>query len=379
MLIPLLLTLACDTSDSQESHDDSVEETPWAPVTIDPNEWAPELLSETNLMRWDGEQITYNDGVVPYTLQTPLFSDYALKERAIWMPPGTAATWDGDGNVLDFPVGTVILKTFLFPSDIRSPDEDVRIIETRMLLLGDDGWASWPYLWRTDGSEADRHVSGHVEAIDFVDADGATRTAQYLVPQRNQCADCHDQYDENGEGTMMPIGPRPRNLNGPSVHIDGAPNQLTHLIDAGVLSGAPADLAAAEQAVRWEDVAEIGVDNLTSEQVVHAARDYLDINCAHCHSPKGVEGVTSQFFLNYDNTDEFNLGICKRPGSAGEGGENREFDIIPGDPEQSILWFRTDTEDIGAMMPDIGRSLTHTPASDLIWRWIEEMEPRDCE
>ena len=67
----------------------------------------------------------------------------------------------------------------------------------------------------------------------------------------------------------------------------------------------------------------------TSEAVEAAARDYLDANCAHCHSPKGIEGVTSQFFLNHDNEDQFNLGICKRPGSAGEGGVDREFDIVP--------------------------------------------------
>lgn len=380
MLITWLL-LACKdpktTDTSVADTDDTSSEDVWEPVAVDPDEWPPELLSDTHLMRWDGEAISYNEGVVPYSLQTPLFSDYAAKERAIWIPPGEAAGW-ADSGVLDFPVGTVILKSFLFAPDQRAPDEDVRLVETRMLIRGTDGWTAWPYLWRTDGSEADRHVSGHVESIDFIDAEGQARTAQYLVPQRNQCTDCHEQYDDKGERYLAPIGPSARNLNGPSRHLDGAPNQLQHLADIGQLAGMP-DLSAVDQAVDWSALEGTDIDALPAAEVEKAARDYLDINCAHCHSPHGIEGVTSQFFLNHDNEDQFNLGICKRPGSAGEGGVDREFDIVPGDPEQSILWYRVDTENVGAMMPDIGRSLTHSTGSALVWRWIAEMKPRACE
>ena len=59
-------------------------------------------------------------GVEPYTLNTPLFSDYAEKYRFAWMPPGTSARYTADGG-LDFPVGTTLVKSFGFPADFRAP------------------------------------------------------------------------------------------------------------------------------------------------------------------------------------------------------------------------------------------------------------------
>ena len=72
----------------------------------------PTKLSEWRLFL-DG--IKPNKGVVPYDLNTPLFSDYASKYRTIWMPTGTSATYRND-DVFDFPIGTVITKTFAFPA-----------------------------------------------------------------------------------------------------------------------------------------------------------------------------------------------------------------------------------------------------------------------
>ena len=358
----IALWLACSGTGQTPDDTQTPAEPTWDSVSIDTDDQAPKLLSEIGLLRWDGSVLSYHDEVTPYELQTPLFSDFALKDRAIWMPDGQVASWRDDGKV-DFPLGTVILKSFLFPADLRVPEDDLRLIETRLLMLGEDGWAVWPYLWREDGSEADRHVSGDVQTIDFIDPNGMPRTAQYLVPQRNQCVDCHDQYDDAGERILLPIGLQARTLS-------------ADVIERLTGASTPSDTTAA---VDWARVEEAGVDSLTSAEVVVAARDYLDINCAHCHSPRGIEGVTSQFFLNHDNEDDFNLGICKRPGSAGEGGKNREFDIVPGDAKQSILWYRTATEDVGAMMPDIGRSLTHDTGAALIWRWIEEMEQDGCQ
>lgn len=356
------------TLDTDETTDDSAEP-PWGPVVVDPDAWPPELLSEMRLVRWTGTELEYNEGVLPYALNTPLFSDFAGKSRAIWMPPGAQAAWT-EGASLEFPVGTVILKSFILPTDMTDPSGAVQLVETRLLIRGTEGWEGWPYLWRTDGSEADRHVSGKVFDHTFVDGRGQTRTAHYLVPQRNQCVDCHELFDEAGERVLQPIGPHGRFLD------DGV--QLEAMVADGRLTGAP-DLADVVPAFDWARVEDVGVDGLDSTEVERAARDYLHMNCAHCHSPTGIEGVTSQFFLDYETTDAFHLGVCKRPGSAGEGGVDREFDVVPGDPAQSILWYRLSTENVGAMMPDIGRSLAHETGAELVWRWIAEMDPVDCE
>ena len=55
------------------------------------------------------------DGVVPYDLNSALFSDYAEKFRFIKLPPGRQASYR-DVNTFEFPVGTVIAKTFAYPA-----------------------------------------------------------------------------------------------------------------------------------------------------------------------------------------------------------------------------------------------------------------------
>jgi len=368
--------LAC--SDEQIGVEDVEAEDTAEPllVTIDPDVAPPEWLSETHLLQWDGNSVTHNEAMFVYELNTSLFTDYAIKQRAIWMPEGTQANYVGDGDVLEFPVGTVITKTFMMASDMRQPQQDLTIIETRLLILGSNGWNAWPYLWLEDGSDAQRWVPGQVQVFDFIDPQGTPRTANYLVPQRNQCLECHEVKDVADNRVLMPIGPTPRNINRLGVG-DSVTNQLEALIMTDRLSG----LASVEEVDAAHDFGAIerdGVEGLDESTIESAARDYLDINCAHCHSPNGIEGETSQLFLNYDNDDAFHLGVCKPPGSAGQGAQDRDYDIVPGDPQASILHYRTQTEELGAMMPQIGRSLAHTQGAALIWAWIEQMPPDDC-
>ena len=334
--------------------------------TIDIDAPPPERLSDMGLMRWDGETLEYAEGVHEYELNTPLFSDYSIKDRAFYLPDGASAEPGGPAEVLNFPVGTVILKTFSYAPDLREPDVGRDLVETRVLRHTASGWESWPYLWNEDDSEAELAVSGAVSDVSFIDPHGEERTARYLVPQRNQCIECHQIDTGEEDPTFTPIGPKPRNLT--------LGDQLSELISAGAISGLNADEVEGAAVTPGLDIA-----SLSDEELDIAARDYLDINCAHCHRPEGVQGVTSQLFLNYDNTDPFRLGICKRPGSAGNGGGGLTYDIVPGDPDASILVFRMETEDPGAMMPLLGRSVTHDDGVALIRAWIASMPPDDCE
>ena len=65
-------------------------------------------------------------------------------------------------------------------------------------------------------------------------------------------------------------------------------------------------------------------------------------------------------------------------GSAGVGNGGLTFDIVPGSPEASILYFRTDTTKLGAMMPLLGRSLTHARGAELLHAWIAAMPMTEC-
>lgn len=369
------LVTSCDASDETVADPPSLS----GPVNVELTSPPPKLLSSYNLFTWDAQEgFTFHDGVVPYDLSTPLFSDYALKKRAIYIPEGQSASYEAY-EAFEFPVGTVIIKNFYFPADFRQPDKDMRLIETRLLVRYEDRWETWPYLWNEGQTDAEYAPSGEVRAISFVDPSGATQTANYLVPQRNQCQSCH--LIKDGAGTkLVPIGPKARYLNsdydyGGDV---GTKNQLTHLAELGMLTGLP-PLDSVDKAYDFSSIQADGAGSVPAEELDAAARDYLDINCAHCHSPVGIQGITSQLFLDRANNDLFHLGVCKRPGSAGLGTGGLTYDVVPGKADASILVFRVATEEVGAMMPLLGRSLTHTQGADLLTRWIDAMDPVDCD
>ena len=222
----------------------------------------PERLSEYNLLAYDCDgQFRYNTRVVPYDLNTPLFSDYALKNRAIYVPEGSSATYTDDG-VFDFPVGTVLIKSFSMAADFRTPELNRTLVETRLLIRFEDGWRAFPYVWNEDLTDAEYFVRGRVQALDFVDPFGNPRTAQYLVPQKNQCIECHEIKDENDERHTTLIGPRARYLNR-LADFGGAEeeNQLEHLAAQGMLTGLPS-LEQVPRAFDWSSLAQTGTTSL---------------------------------------------------------------------------------------------------------------------
>ena len=350
------------------------------PVAVDPALNPPDALSHMRLMDWsvETESLRYNDRVVPYDLNTPLFTDYALKARAIYLPPGETIEYDADGPLV-FPVGAVLAKTFYFPADFREPDRDLTLIETRLLINTPDGWEVWPYVWNEAQTDAVLRVGGETREISFIDTEGETQTTGYLVPQRNQCRSCHERnVGPGGSPAIGPIGPAARHLNRDYDYGAGPQNQLAHLAELGMLSGLPPELSAVPAAYDFSEAEARGVDAIAPADLDFAARSYLDVNCAHCHDPLGIQGVTSQLFLNHDNAEAFNLGVCKRPGSAGAGTGGLTYDLVPGDPDQSILVFRIETTQVGAMMPLLGRSLQHRRGAELIRAWVAAMPPMDC-
>src|SRR5690349_12241629 len=93
-----------------------------------------ERLSSYNLFSWEpAAGFRFNARVVPYDLTTPLFSDYALKQRALYVPEGEAARYEPE-QAFELPVGAMLVKSFLFPEDLREPTRNLRLIETRLLV-----------------------------------------------------------------------------------------------------------------------------------------------------------------------------------------------------------------------------------------------------
>jgi uncharacterized repeat protein (TIGR03806 family) len=295
--------------------------------------------------------------LTPYALNTPLFSDYAEKFRFLYLPPGAKARYRADG-VLDLPVGATLVKTFAYPADFRRPGEQVRYLETRLLIHKPSGWVALAYVWNAEQTEAVLKRAGARIDVSFVDGHGQARTVDYPVPNQNQCKECH-QLDK----ALTPIGPKARNLNGDYAYAEGRENQLVHWGRLGLLEGAPAP-ARAPRTARWDDPA---------EPLEARARAYLDANCAHCHNPRAVAS-NSGLFLNVEETRPAQLGVGKHPVAAGRGSGDLKVGIAPGHPEDSILVYRMASTEPGVMMPELGRSLAHEEGLKLVRDWIAGMK-----
>ena len=343
----------------------------------------PEKLSDWHLVEVIDGALQPNAGVTPYDLNTPLFTDYAHKLRTVWMPSGSSASY-GDEH-FDYPVGTVLSKTFYYPkgSDgkvLRTDDysddyaagragealkmDRVRLVETRLLVRREDGWQALPYVWNDTQTEAVLEIAGDASRLQLVSEEGDTTPFTYVVPDANQCSGCH--ADNHTQKAIMPLGPRPRHLNKDYAYTGGSENQLLHWQQIGYLTGLP----EFSQIPRNVDFAD------TREPLEERARSYLDINCGHCHNPAGAAD-TSGLMLYHLEQDKRRLGLCKPPVAAGTGSGERRFAIVPGSPENSILNFRVESTDPGAMMPELGRSLEHEEGAELLREWVSSM-PGSC-
>lgn len=323
------------------------------------SERPPELLSAYRFFRDAGARRP-NAGLTPYDLNTPLYSDGALKFRYVYVPPGAVAQYRDD-SVFEFPVGTVLIKTFAFAADMSHPAENVRFLETRLLIRHADAWVTLPYVWNEAQTEARLSPIGATMQVGFTDADGSAVTLDWTVPNRNQCKGCHDHA-----GDVTPIGPTARNLNRDYGYADGVENQLTYWTAVGSLTGAPSPTSAPRAANAYDP---------SSGSLEARARAYLDVNCAHCHNPAGP-AHTSGLDLGWSQSDPLHWGVLKRPVAAGRGSAGMSFAIEPGHPERSFLVYRMESTDPGVMMPELGRQRVDQRAVALMRQWIAEMDER---
>jgi uncharacterized repeat protein (TIGR03806 family) len=283
--------------------------------------------------------------LVPYEVRNELFTDYADKTRGLYLPPGRTATWAGEHQPLDLPVGAILVKRFSYGA---------RWIETRLLIRDRRGYRGHAYVWDDGHTEARLRPGGEIVAVDVTRPDGRRARATHLVPSEQQCKKCHADGDE-----LVPIGLRPYSFD----HED----QIARFTADGILIGAPAPTSE-PRAPAWDDA--------STGDVTGRARAYLDANCGYCHSEAGA-ARTSGLYLRSEETDPLALGICKRPVAAGRGSGGLRFDIVPGEPDESIVIHRMRSTEPQTMMPEIGRSLAHDEAVDVVAQWIAGL-PGSC-
>lgn len=346
----LALFISCGTDDG----DDYTEiPDPVSPVVVDLATVPYEKLSDYKFFEGEIKNQEPAYKVLPYELNSPLFTDYAHKKRFVWMPKGTSATYAGDSEILDFPVGTVLIKSFYY--DNVQPANTTRIIETRLLIKKGDEWIFANYIWNEDQTEAVLDMHGGYTNISWSE-NGTTKSTDYQIPSEAECLTCHKTNDK-----PIPIGPKPQNLNKMFTYSDGSANQLSRWIQEGYLQdNLPADIVST---VDWTD---------TSQPLELRVRSYIDINCAHCHRENSHCDYMSMRFAFSETGDPENLGICVPPQD--NINPSLTYIIAKKNPLRSAVAYRIKSVVPNERMPILGRTIVHEEAVEMITEWINTMD-----
>lgn len=328
-----------------------------------PNGEPFERLSEYNLFKGRLPDLTPVDQLIPYDLNTPLFSDYSSKFRLVYVPEGTTIDY-GDIGVLDFPVGSVLVKNFYYNLDEQSQSSDRHLLETRLLIRNSTEWRAETYVWNDEQTDAFRKRAGDLKEVNWIDSEGNSRHVNYLIPTVNDCRNCHSKNNK-----LIPLGPEIQNLNKQYLYNGTLENQLVYWEQAGILNGKP-NVTEIPKAPVWDDP--------TTGTLEQRARIYLDVNCSNCHNVSGSANNTG-LYLSYEENDLSKLGICKLPIAIGPGSGGLKFNIVPCRPGESILVYRMNSTKPATRMPEIGRTLVHEEGVQLIKEWIENMNCTSCQ
>lgn len=378
VIFPILLTavfFACSKSDDDESL--YIPDVKKSPVSVDLTKVPYQKLSEYKFFTGDMKEQKPALNVLPYLPSSTLFTDYAHKKRFVWMPVGTKATYNGDGNILELPVGAALIKTFYYDNVQNvTPVGATRIVETRIMIRKSDGWIFADYVWNAEQTEAYFDLAGSITPITWKDENNVIHSADYKIPTEVQCIVCHKSQHLEDNGTLttkhIPIGIKPQNLNWNYNYPTGPKNQLTQWIDKGYLKNNFSLPSAANTAIDYNDV---------TKSLELRARSYFDSNCSHCHmNDRHCDYRPMRFAFSETGLPNgqglTNMGVCVPTQDMQDFPSALSTIVKPGNIERSMLYFRLNTTEEAYRMPLHGRTLIHTEGVALIEQWINSMT--DC-
>lgn len=301
----------------------------------------PVKLSETGLFASIEKRIPA-EGLIPYEVNAPLWSDNAEKSRFFVLPEGKSLGFRSTGS-WDVPVGATIVKNFKITIDRKE-----WILETRLIKRTDDGWEAATYVWDRYGNDAKLLPNGKQVEI------GGLRTRQsWHAPSSSECASCH--VDAAG----YVLGLSTAQLNRESA--GGKSNQILDWARKGIVD-LPAD-------VNLKTANQFCSPYGEEAEPETRARVWLDVNCAMCHQPRGPGNANID--LRYATSLEGTGTIGVRPAQGDLGIVGAKL-IAPGHPERSLMLHRVKTLNEGRM-PMIGSNRVDEKAVKLLHEWIRAM------
>ena len=302
---------------------------------------------------------------VSYEVNSPLWSDSADKERAFVLPaggkihvrdcvatPSDCPMGTQDDGRWDFPVGTVMIKIFMF---------DEKLVETRLFMhLDADDWIGYSYEWDEAQTDA-KLVSSDRVSVMF---NTGTRTVPWNYPSQDDCITCHNK----AEGST--IGPETAQMN----RTVGSMNQIDAFTALGLFETPPPKPYKAALVTPY--AGQLGSPPAGATKA-EKARSYLHANCGFCHRP---DGAFSLFDLRYDtllkDTHVCNVMINKPPLASAP---DKNLILSPGHSMDSVMWLRMNLADpVAGRMPQIASYVVDTNAVGVVGDWIDSLTIADC-
>ncbi|MBK7539499.1 MAG: hypothetical protein IPI49_29905 [Myxococcales bacterium] len=317
-----------------------------APVdaAVAPNPLTPDRLSGTGLCV-DAACTQIAAGVRTFAPRWPLWTDGAVKERWIWLPPGKKID-NSDPNHWRFPVGTKLWKSFTVNG---------KRLETRYLVkldTGDNHWFLVAYAWNDAQNEAVAVPRGQDNA-------GGTN---HDIPSRADCRQCHDRVP----GGVLGFSALALDYAAPGTNLD-----LEELASAGLLtaalpgSGSPRyPLPAGRNAQETQYAAE--------------AVGYLHMNCGHCHNPDSPVyagsplelRLTTNMLSSWPATTVYTTAVGVTTPAMIDGAS---IIIKPAAPDESVVIKRMNHANPAIRMPAIGTEVVDASAQTLLRAWINSL------
>ncbi|HEY1187668.1 MAG TPA: PQQ-dependent sugar dehydrogenase [Gemmata sp.] len=329
----------------------------------------PRKLSETGLFA-DTAKLIPEKGLIPYSVNSELWSDGATKERFLAVPgagqieyetqtypqpaPGSVAGWR-------FPNGTVTVKHFF----LETAPGQRRRLETRVFVVsvlggteeyGDQVWNGYTYIWNDEQTDAELVDKNGTDREFTVKTPTGEKKQKWHFPSRAECNLCHTVTAKYALGVNTAQMNRDHNYNGVVA------NQLATLEHIGLftkkLPAAPEKLAK---------LADYRDEKVSTEA---RARAYLHANCSHCHRKWGGGNAEFQLLSTLSVTELGAVGT--KPGQG-------TFDLkdprilVPGDPARSMIYHRMTLTGLGRM-PHIASNVVDEPAVKLVHDWIKGMK-----
>lgn len=331
------LLAACGGGAGAESKVDTslgLDERPANPNCLGSGEF-PEKLSDHPCFEDNPPQVTA--ALIPYSVNAPLWSDGADKQRYLALPDDSALAVGRDGGI-ELPPRGVLVKEFSLGDTY---------LETRLITRGDDGdWHAATYVWNEAQTDAALTTDGARIELDKAD---------WVVPTAEQCFDCHTER----AGISLGLEQRQMDLSMEYPATGRTADQIHTLTELGLLEGASDD-----------DEPLVPPSNSKGDLEARA-RAYLHANCAHCHRPGG-EGQ-GEFDLRASTPTRLTK-TCNELPQQGDPVEGGGVLLAPGDPARSILYVRMASQEETWRMPPVGSEVVDDFGSKLIEDWIESLE-----